>query len=746
MKDLHGLAYQDWRAHWVGLPGDPTPSLSNSWFAYRASLSREGDDGRVIARVAVDSKYWLWINGQLVVFEGGLKRGPTPADTWYDELDLTSHLVSGENCLAVLVWHFGREGFCHKNSGKAGLLFDVAAEMCAVSLSAWRVLRHPSFENTIEPYPNYRLPESNIRFDARRDPVGWMGQGFDDSDWLEAEDLGEAEAGCWGRLYPRRIPQWYDSGIRDYIRVEERVLSGGEVLYVGYLPYNAQVTPYFELEAQAGHYIDIRMDNYRGGSEPNLRSEYITRDGQQRYESFGWLNGHEVHVRVPDSVQVLRMGYRETGYGCRLDGSFRCDDEALNRLWGKSARTLYLNLRDTFFDTPDRERAQWWGDVVLEMTQGFYACDRRFDLLVQKSVRELAAWQREDGVLFSPIPAGNWRDELPMQMLASVGWYGFWTYYSYTGDAETIERVYPAVERYLSLWRLGEDGLVEQRPGDWTWGDWGDRKDLPLLYNGWYALALRGQLAMMDLLGIDRGRAEVECRQASLREHFAKAFFDGTGFRSSSYLAGTYDDRGQALAYLAGLTGEEHEDALRKVLNEQTWASPYMEKYVLEAQLRMGHAGDALARMRLRYRQMIESPITTLWEGWELNTAKYGGGTYNHAWSGGPLELLSRYVAGLDPIEPGWKRYRVRPQMGPLREVAARVPTDAGMIEVEMRRLERGLEMRLVVPDGLEAEVSLGDLVSVLRFKRESEAAWSEADIGSGLRLAAGVWWLEGEA
>ncbi|MEZ6193884.1 MAG: hypothetical protein R3C45_21785 [Phycisphaerales bacterium] len=38
----------------------------------------------------------------------------------------------------------------------------------------------------------------------------------------------------------------------------------------------------------------------------------------------------------------------------------------------------------------------------------------------------------------------------------------------------------------------------------------------------------------------------------------------------------------------------------------------YMEKYVLEAMYRLGHADDALARMKRRYKHMISSPISTL--------------------------------------------------------------------------------------------------------------------------------------
>lgn len=48
------------------------------------------------------------------------------------------------------------------------------------------------------------------------------------------------------------------------------------------LPYNSQVTPYLKVEAPAGKVIHIRTDNYEGGSQYNVRAEYVTRDGVAR--------------------------------------------------------------------------------------------------------------------------------------------------------------------------------------------------------------------------------------------------------------------------------------------------------------------------------------------------------------------------------------------------------------------------------------------------------------------------------
>ena len=126
---------------------------------------------------------------------------------------------------------------------------------------------------------------------------------------------------------------------------------------------------------------------------------------------------------LPEGVEVLDVKYRETGYDTSFAGSFSCNDPMLTRLWDKSQRTLYITMRDTYMDCPGRERAQWWGDVVNELGEAFYALDEKAHLLTRKGIRELMGWQRADSTIFAPVPAGNYKDELPMQMLASESHY-----------------------------------------------------------------------------------------------------------------------------------------------------------------------------------------------------------------------------------------------------------------------------------------------------------------------------------
>ncbi|MFQ8805723.1 MAG: hypothetical protein ACLR8Y_12300 [Alistipes indistinctus] len=51
-------------------------------------------------------------------------------------------------------------------------------------------------------------------------------------------------------------------------------------------------------------------------------------------------------------------------------------------------------MRDNYFDCPERERAQWWGDAVNELGQAFYAFDPQAQKLALKAIYELMNWQR----------------------------------------------------------------------------------------------------------------------------------------------------------------------------------------------------------------------------------------------------------------------------------------------------------------------------------------------------------------
>ena len=402
-------------ASWI-TADDTTRNDRNVWIEFRKDFVLKKQVKKAEARIAADSKYWLWINGEMVVFEGGLKRGPNRNDTYYDVVDLASYLKKGKNDIKVLLWHFGKSGFSHNSSGKSGMIIDAPAISLRTDKS-WLSQRLDCYQMADKPRPNYRLSEANIRYDARLEGQERLKPSLEIGKWGDQP---------WGNLILRPIPQWKDYGVKDAQWTTGKD-DAGNVVLAARLPYNMQMTPVIELTAaKEGTTVRMETDHIMGGSEPCIRAEYITKAGHQCYESLGWMNGDELRIIYPENsgIEINAIRYRETGYNCEREGSFICSDETINRFWEKAMRTLYVNMRDTYFDCPDRERAQWWGDVTILIGQSFYQLSPAANALMKKAIYELVDWQREDGTLYSPVPSGTWKNELPAQMLSSVGAYG----------------------------------------------------------------------------------------------------------------------------------------------------------------------------------------------------------------------------------------------------------------------------------------------------------------------------------
>ena len=693
----------DWTSQWIGL--QTKEKEVNSWFCFRKTFSLSQTPRSAITKIAVDSKYWLWINGKLVVFEGGLKRGPTPNDTYYDEIDLSSYLTKGQNCIAVLLWYWGKDGFSHKSSGKAGFLFQADIDGTILSSDrSWKIKRYEAYGETQPPHPNYRLSESNIHFDAQKDLIGWYLPDFNDNDWQEPQEFGIPPVAPWNGLWIRPIPFWKDYGLQDYPGSPALPFVSTGQTVICELPHSTSITPYLKIDAPPGLTIGIQTDTYIVSKQYTLRSEYITRQGIQEFESLGYLTGQKVIYTIPKGVKVLELKYRETTYNTEFTGSFHCDDPFYNTLWLKSRNTMILNMRDCFQDCPDRERAQWWADTVNILGQVYYSCDTKSHALIRKAISNLVEWQKDDKVLFEPVPAGNWDKELPQRLLTSIGRYGFWTHYFYTGDSETMRQAYPHVRDYLSLWQIGPDGLVIYRTGDWDWTDWGENFDSVALTNGWYYLALESAAKMALLTNHPDDIKQYHEKMQSIKKNFNKIFWNGNEYRSPQY-TGKTDDRANALALIAGISDPDQCPKIRQVLKQQFHASPYTEKYVLEAFFMMHNTQDGLDRMKNRYTPMVDSDITTLWEVW--NRQEWGECSLNHGWSGGPLMLLSQYVAGIAPEKAGFDAYHVFPQMGHLKSIEADVPTVKGLIKVTLKSSEKEFSLSLHSPPQTTALVGI---------------------------------------
>ena len=684
----------DWSAQWIWDKESLTEE--NVWMCFNKKVTLDKQPKELIAHISADSKYWLYINGENVVFEGSVKRGPEKNGGYYDSIDIAPFLKKGENSICALVWFWDNDtSYSYSSSGQGGFLFEAMGEGISIaSDSSWKVKRNSAYVNSSLYPPNYRLPEYSIYFDAREDMGDWTKVAYDTSAWENATEYALGGEGAYGRLYPRGIPFLKDYGLKDYENsknYENYTVSKlfGEKITVD-IPYNAQVTPYLKVIAPEGKKIRITTENTLIGA---VSTTYITKEGEQEFEALGWVNGEHITYKIPKGVTVVSLQYRETGYDSAFSGDFKCDDEFMNSLWQKSLRTLYVTMRDNFMDCPDRERAQWWGDVTSEMIMTMYSMDSSSYLLYQKGVEAMLSHVDDTKVLQTVVPISGDYFELPVQQLAGI--VGFMTYYEYTGDRAFLEKVYGPSLDYLKLWEMGENNLVVHRSGSWDWPDWGKKADMTAIENAWVYYALSATEEMATILGKNEDMSFITTRKDAIYEGY-KTLWTEDGFRSEDVKAP--DDRANALAVLAGLAGEEQYDTIKNVLTTTKNSSPYMEYYVLEALCEMGEYEAAEERIKDRYEGMMYEDYSTLWEFWDS-----WQGTMNHAWSGGPLVIMSKHFAGITPLEAGYEKVQIKPQYTMSDSMECTVPSVKGLITMSYEKIDGAYNVDITIPQGTKA-------------------------------------------
>lgn len=675
----------DWTANWIW-----TKSCSDdSYVAFRKTVTVDADMEATAYISAVD-KYVLWLNGEMVVLDGSLKRGPTPYDSYYDEIEL--NLKAGENTIAMLVAFNGRSGdssivpVAQDDEGddynQAGMIFQMqVGDTLVVSDSSWKALRHPGYKNRVtagKDYPNYTqmsmLAERNLYFDARDDIGAFMNPGFDDSAWEDASPVGVAGQLPFGALYAAITApiKFYDvaefSNAGDYVGKELTEDTTLELL----LPGNIQFTPYFELEAPAGKRLTIYTDSYvDSDNNPNFKDTYVTAEGAQHFENYAWRSGTKLYIQAEAGVKFTALGYRKSEFNGQRVGSFTSDNGSLNQLWQESLNTVAICMRDTYMDCPERERGPYMGDASNQIDAALYGYDQGGLDMTKKAILTCLGWTSESGAIPSRAPSVK-PQEIPNQSLAFMT--SAYHYWLASGDKQTMTDYYHTFVNYLKLYEM-ENGLPAYRAGSWTWNDWGNKIDANLLQVGFYYYALNLTEKLAGDLGITEDEAFLTERMASIKAAYHDAYYTPEGFKDpdSKYI----DDRANALLALSGLADESDYDLICNVVMSTYEASPFCEKYVLEALCVMGRTDLAVQRMLERYSGMLEDEYDTLWEKFTEPI-----GTFNHGWSAAPMYILSKYVAGIQPTSGGYETYYIAPSTV-LERFSCTAYTPKGLITVE---------------------------------------------------------------
>ena len=189
------------------------------------------------------------------------------------------------------------------------------------------------------------------------------------------------------------------------------------------------------------------------------------------------------------------------------------------------------------------------------------------------------------------------------------------------------------------------------------------------------------------------------------REAFHKKYWNGSYYVSPGY-KGQPDDRAQALAVVSGTLPEELYSTLRPFFRQQYHASPYMEKYVFHAMMEMGYGEEGFQRHNRRFSNMVMNDyFTTLFEGWGIGSEGFGGGSVNHAWSGGGMTVAYQSICGIRPMEVAYNVVGVLPDPAGLKSASASVLTPAGRVSSSFENTNNIFVLNADIPSAYEGVI-----------------------------------------
>jgi hypothetical protein len=89
-------------------------------------------------------------------------------------------------------------------------------------------------------------------------------------------------------------------------------------------------------------------------------------------------------------------------------------------------------------------------------------------------------------------------------------------------------------------------------------------------------------------------------------------------------------------------------------------------------------------------------------EAWDI---KYKPNTdWNHAWGAVPANIIPSGVWGIVPVEPGYSKCRIKPQLAELKTSKIMVPTIRGSIKAEFKHVDDSYEFLIDLPGNMDCE------------------------------------------
>jgi hypothetical protein len=390
-------------------------------------------------------------------------------------------------------------------------------------------------------------------------------------------------------------------------------------------------------------------------------------------------------------------------------------------------------MHDAFVDCPSREQRQWM-DAYLDARINYAAFGDT--QLPARLIRQIALSQRPEGLTMMAAP-GDFSiasftniPDFCLYWIMTIG-----DYLQFVGDTRIVDEVYASVVKAIQWFerQLNDEDLLTDVP-HWVFVEWAetDKTGQVTALNAQSAAALRVVADLARIVEHPRAAAHFDALATRVRDAinallwdetrgvYADARRNGVPSRRISQQSNAaviafdvaprerwarmfetiLDETRLVLTYALGHDGEVTPfDEENQVVRAQSFYSHFLHR----ALRRAGMISTIVENIRTRWSEMLADGENTFRETWQLEpiTSKC------HAWSATPTFDLSTDVLGVAPLEPGFARFRVAPQLADLAWARGVFPSPRGDICVAWTRETNRFEMSLDVPAESQAEIEL---------------------------------------
>ncbi|MCH5157134.1 MAG: family 78 glycoside hydrolase catalytic domain [Clostridiales bacterium] len=471
---------------------------------------------------------------------------------------------------------------------------------------------------------------------------------------------------------------------------------------------------------------------------------YICKDGDQVYSPrYTYMGFRYVGVSgiSKDDIELTALALYSD---IQQTGSFECSNELINKLQSNIVWSAKSNFVDIPTDCPQRdERMGWTGDIAVFADTACYNFEiTRF---LEKWLRDLRAEQLKTGGIPNTIPAQGYGFPATMPKMAIDFWGDAcvlvpWAMYQASGNVQILTTSYESMKKYVKacgfwarLLSVGKRRYIWHTPSMFHFGDW-IAPDVSKMSawqkrSKWTATASYANMCRMlsriaGILGNKEDELKYEQLYRKISDAYVSVFTDGKGKLKQEF------QTAYVLPLQFGMFPEEVRLQAAKNLativqnNGYTIATGFPgTPYILFALADNGQVETAFKMLENTrcpsWLYEVKAGGTTIWERWDglkedgtLNAGENDGTggmiSFNHYASGAVGAFLYRRVVGIEPLECGYKKFRIKPIVaGDITAAKGTVTTPYGEIVSSWILTNGVFELRVHVPVGTECEVTL---------------------------------------